>query len=245
MAVAAAWIPVRADLPGTDVALILVVGVGLVGLAAGRWVAAVGAIAAGVAFDLFDTPPYGTLAMTRGRDIATAVLLVGAGILVGWVSARLRSYRTIAARRADDFAVMSGAARLMAVGEDAPVVVGALAGELLELLDLADCEFVAGPPSGARPWVTPDGTVAPGATGRPLDPADPAELDLPIWEGDRPVGRYRMVLASPAWPSPERLRAAAGLADQAAAALASYRPGPAPDPTDPGPGPVRRLRIVR
>ena len=72
-AVAAAWIPLRSDLPNTDVALLLVLCVGAVAMVGGRgrrwserWRAA-------TAFDLFDTPPYGQLYMTRGRDVVTTL----------------------------------------------------------------------------------------------------------------------------------------------------------------------------
>ena len=131
----------------------------------------------------------------------------------------------------------------MALGEDAPLVVGALAGELSELLGLADCEYVVGPPAGDRPWVAPDGSLVTPAGAPVIGPG--AAIDLPVWEGDRPVGRYRMVLGPGSPPDPDRWRAAAGLADQAAAALASYRPVPEPGPDGPGPGRIRRLRIVR
>jgi K+-sensing histidine kinase KdpD len=57
--IAAAWIPLRTDLPNTDVALLLVLGVGAVSILGGRLASAVGALAGAAAFDIFDTPPYG------------------------------------------------------------------------------------------------------------------------------------------------------------------------------------------
>ena len=103
----------------------------------------VGSLAGATAFDFFDTPPYGQLFMTRGRDVATTVVLVGASLLVGELAVRLRSYRTMATRRGEDFTVMSGAAQLMSFGEDADLVVAALAGELASRLALADCRVRA------------------------------------------------------------------------------------------------------
>ena len=59
----------------------------------------------------------------------------------------------MAASRAEDFTVISSAARLMAVGEDASMVVEALGGELVSRLGLNDCEFEEACPRGTgRTW---------------------------------------------------------------------------------------------
>ena len=91
----------------------------------------VGSLAGATAFDFFDTPPYGQLFMTRGRDVATTMVLIGASLLVGELAVRLRRYRTMATRRGEDFTVMSEAAQLMSFGDGADLVVAALAGELV------------------------------------------------------------------------------------------------------------------
>ena len=109
VAVAAAWIPFRNDLPNTDVALLLVLCVGAVAMIGGRWTAVIGAVTAATAFDLFDTPPYWQLYMTRGRDVVTTLILVGAGLLVGELCVRVRRYRVMAATRGEDFAVIERA----------------------------------------------------------------------------------------------------------------------------------------
>jgi hypothetical protein len=237
IAVAAAWVPVRSDLPNTDVALLLVLSVGVVARIGGRWAVLIGSLASAAAFDFFDTPPYGQLFMTRGRDVVTTVVLVGASLVVGELVVRLRTYRVMAARRGEDFTVMSGAARMMAHGQDAPLVVGALAGELVSRLGLVDCEFQYGPPAGDHPCVTRDGGLA--ADGSRSDAAI-TDVDLPVWAGTEVVGRYRMSLTAGAPPTPDRLLAAVGIAEQAGAALAG-RPA---DPTS-APGRTRRLRLVR
>ena len=166
--VAAAWIPVRDDLPNTDVALVLVLCVGAAAMIGGRWAYVIGALGGAAAFDFFDAPPYGQLYMTRGRDVVTTLVLVAVGLLVGELCVRLCSYRLMATKRGEDFTVMSSAARLMA--EDPSMVVQALAGELVSRLRLADCEFeygalVPGRAYVARatgPWSIPfhPGTVA-------------------------------------------------------------------------------------
>ena len=234
VAVAAGWIPLRADLPNADVALLLALCVGAAALVGGRAASVLGAVAAATAFDFFDTPPYGQLFMNRGRDAITTAVLAGAGLLVGELCVRVRAYRVMATSRKADFAVMSGAARLMALGEEASMVVGALAGELVSRVGLADCEFEYGPPLGDRPCVARDGSLV--YLGGPLPKPSVPELDLPVWAGTDVVGRYRLCLVSGAPPSSDRLLAAVGIAEQAGAALAADRPS-LPSP------PVRRRRL--
>jgi hypothetical protein len=236
--VAAAWVPLRATLPSVDIALPLVLSVGIVALLAGRWVSAAAATAAAAAFDFFDTPPYGQLVMTRSRDIVTTLVVFGAGLLIGEVCVRARSYRAIAATKVKDFTVMTGAARLMALGEDASVVVGALAGELTARLGLEDCEFDHGPPSGDHPCVARNGSlIFPDGGRRELSAA---EIDLPVWAGLEVVGCYRLSLPSGVLPTADRLLAAVGIAEQAGAALVAARP-PVLLPQSRSP----RLRILR
>jgi hypothetical protein len=238
VAVAAAWIPLRADLPNTDAALLLVLCVGAVAMVGGRWAALVGAVGAATAFDLFDTPPYGQLYITRGRDVVTTLLLVGAGLLVGELCVRVRTYRGMAASRAEDFTVISSAARLMAVGEDASMVVEALGGELISRLGLNDCEFEEALPTGDRPYVARDGSLV-HLDGQTHGPSM-REIDLPVWAGAEVVGHYRLYLSSGPLPSRDRLLAAVGIAEQAGAALAASHPRPSPAPLR-----SRRLRLLR
>ncbi len=237
MAVAAAWAPLRSDLPNTDVALLLVLCAGAAATIGGRWAYLIGAVAGAAAFDFFDAPPYGQLYIARARDVATTVVLVAASLLVGELCVRLRSYRLMATRREGDFTVMSSAARLMAVGEETSMVVEALAGELASRLDLADCDFEYGPVPEDRPYVTRDGHLV---NFDPRSSDGPSlEIDVPVWAGAQAVGRYRMYLSSPSPPSPDRLLTAVGIAEQAGAALAAGPPTPSP------PGRPRRLRLVR
>jgi hypothetical protein len=219
------------------VALLLVLCVGAAAMVGGRWAVVVGALASATAFDFFDTPPYGQLFMTRGRDVVTTVLLVGAGVLVGELAVRLRNYRTMAARRGEDFTVMSGAAQLMAFGQDAGLVVAALAGELASRLALVDCQFGYGPPIGDCPQVSRDGRLV--DLGHERSEAPVQEIDLPVWVGTEVVGRYRMTLRPGSCPDREQLLAAVGMAEQAGAALAGSPNG------TPAPNAPRRLRLVR
>jgi Domain of unknown function (DUF4118) len=243
VAVAAAWVSVRSDLPNTDVALLLVLCVGAVALVGGRVAVLIGSLAGATAFDFFDTPPYGQLFMTRGRDVATTLVLIGASLLVGELALRLGSYRTMATRRGEDFTVMTEAAQLMSFGDGADMVVAALAGELASRLGLADCRFERGPPAGDRPCVARDGRLV--DLGERSRDQRITTIDLPVWTGIEVVGRYRMTLRPGPAPDHERLVAAVGIAEQAGAALAGSwprPPTPVPTPTSNRP---RRLRLVR
>ena len=196
----------------------------------GRAAGLIAAVVSATAFDFFDARPYGQLSMTAGRDVVTALFLVGVGVVVGELTVRLRRYRALAARRGEDFAIMSGAAQLMGFGEEATMVVAALGGELVARLGLADCQFEIGPLTGERPHVTREGVVVDGH-GRPPT-GRLAEVDLPVWAGGELVGRYRMTL---------RDGAAAGSGSTGRGRwhrrAGGGRPGRRPGPSSPGAAP--------
>ncbi len=54
---------------------------------------------------------------------------------------------------------MSGAAQLMGFGEESTLIAGALAGELMGRLNLADCQFELGLLPGDQPYVALDGSL--------------------------------------------------------------------------------------
>jgi hypothetical protein len=145
----------------------------------------------------------------------------------------------VATHRKADFGVLSGAAGLMAFGEEAPVVVAALAGELMSRVGLVDCEFEHGPPSGERPCVARDGSLV-WLDQEPSRAHPVVEIDLPVWTRTEVIGRYRMTVAPGPPPSRDRLLTAVGIAEQAGAALASDHSEVRPEVTRP-----RRLRLVR
>ena len=176
--------------------------------------------------------------MTRGRDVVTTLVLVGAGLLVGELCVRVRTYRGMAASRAEDFTVISSAARLMAVGEDGSMVVEALAGELVSRLGLNDCEFEHSLPTGDRPYVARDGSLFTPTVN--LKDRSCVRSTYPCGPAPTLSGHYRLYLSPGPPPSPDRLLAAVGIAEQAGAALAGSHSPPPPVPLPP-----RRLRLLR
>lgn len=236
VAVCAAWIPLRGQLPTADLALVLVVVIGSLGWVAGARAALVSAVTAAVGFDFLDARPYGTLAMSRGIDITTALLLLVTGSLVGSGAAGLARYHRSTDRRTDALAVVMEASGLVATGEEQHLVTEALGTELLHAFGLAACEFRDRPPTGVRPIVARDG----GLVGL-VDRANRAapQIDLPVWCQGEVVAHYRLTPGSKT-PSRDELRVALSLADQAGAALANtgHRPPP-------GPKPSGRIRLLR
>jgi hypothetical protein len=238
VAVAVAWLPLRPHLPNTDLALVLVVVVAGVGYLGGRPAAVLGAVGAGLSFDLLHTPPYGELAIHSGKDVLTTAFLVVAGLVMGEVASRLGRYRRKAEAEADAFALMTDAAGLVATGSEVGLVLEALAAELTSGLSLRECSFEDGPPTGDVPFVGRDATIV-SPDGLP-PPGPEGSLDLPIWSSGEIVGRFRMVLAPETALGPARLQLAIGIADQAGAAL--HAQVPATPPEHPRRGGLRLVR---
>jgi hypothetical protein len=236
-AVAVAWLPLRAHLPDTDLALVLVVVIAGVGFAAGRLPYAFGAWGAGLSFDLLHTPPYGELAIRSGKDVVTTAFLVVAGLIMGEVALRLGRYRRRAEAEAEAFALVADTAGLVATGSEVGLVIEALSAELASGLQLRDCTFHAGPPTGDVPFVGRNGETV-RLDGLPS--AEPGALDLPVWSSGEIVGRFRMALSSAAALEAAQLQLAIAIADQAGTALAPQRFGTVP--ADRG---RRGLRLVK
>lgn len=234
-AVSASWIPWRDQVPGTDLALLLVLVVAALGWLAGTRPALISAVAAAFSFDVLDTRPYGTLTISRGADLATALTLLITGLLVGAGAARLARYRKSDDERTDALAVVMEASGLVATGEQHQLITEALREELIRTLELLACEFHPRPPSGARPTVARDGSIVGLLTTDSGGRA--AETDLPVWCQGDVVAHYRLTPGSRDLSQPG-LRVALSLADQAGAAMSNVAPGCEPPPR---PG---RLRLV-
>lgn len=239
LAVSAAWVPLRDRLPNTDLALGLVLLIGVAGWIAGPRASLLSAATAAASFDLIDTRPYGTLTISRGTDVTTALALLVTGLLVGMGAARLARYRRSEDGRSDALAVVMEASGLVATGEERRLITAALGAELLRSLELQGCEFHAEPPDGRRPSVARNGALV-GLVTTPSGDA-PEQIDLPVWSQGEVVGHYRLTVGRKR-PTRDELRVALSLADQAGAAVAGQRSGP--DLPPPAGGPHPRLRLL-
>ena len=237
LAVAAAWIPLRDQAPNADLALLLILTIAMIGWLIGPSASLTAAVVGAVAFDLLDARPYGTLTMSQGGDIITALILLVTGLVVGAGAARLARYRKREVHRSDALAVVMEASRLVATGEERHLITEALSAELRRALQLVDCEFHAEPPVGARPSVARDGSLV-GLLPSPGGDASP-RIDLPVWCQGEVIAHYRFTLGDQV-PSKDELRIALSLADQAGAAMAGAGERPRP-PLPPQPAPLRLL----
>ena len=236
LGVSAAWIPLRDHLPNADLALLLVLLIATVGWIAGARPSVASAMTAAVAFDVLDTRPYGTLSMSRGSDVTTALILLATGAFVGAGAARLNRYRRSEDQRSDALAVVMEASGLVATGEQRELIAEALGSELVRSLELAACEFHSGPPDGKSPVVARDGGLVGLVSRAGHEPS--TRIDLPIWCQGEIVAHYGLVLGSRK-PSQDELRVALSLADQAGAAMTKTGFDPPPRPRHP-----RRLRLL-
>jgi hypothetical protein len=227
LALAALLVPWRADVPGTDAALALLLVVVAVA-ARGRRVAGVlAAVSAAAWFDFFLTVPYERFTITRRADIETTILLLAIGVAVTEIAVAGRRHREAAARRAGYLDGVTAAARAVAAGAAPAVVADQVAAQLVGLLSLARCRFehgVAGIGHPAR--LRPDGQVVAGGRVVEVDRAGlpGTDIELLAEAGGLLQGRFLLTPRPGARPSLEQRQLAAALADQAGAALAGQRP---------------------
>jgi K+-sensing histidine kinase KdpD len=224
VAAAAALIPIRDDVDNTNVALLLVVVVVAVASLGRRVAAALAAVSAALAFNLFYTVPYYSLRIESRDDVETAVLLLFVGLAVGELASRGLQARDTADRRRRDLDSIQGLGALVANGEDADYVLMATEAELTHLLGLAECRFEAAYDKDVPlPVIHRDGSVVWGPTnwetwrwGLPSDGAT-----IPVWSRGVRLGRFVLIAPIAVPYSAEQLAQAVALVDQAGAALAA------------------------
>ncbi len=86
--VGAVLVPLRDELVGTNLALILVVFVVLGGAIGGRLGGALAAVTAALSFNFFLTQPYLSLDIESADDVETTLLLLIVGLIVGQLTVR-------------------------------------------------------------------------------------------------------------------------------------------------------------
>jgi hypothetical protein len=241
LAVATAWIPVRSRLANTDLALILVLTVALLGVTGSRTVVAVSAVSGALWFEFFDTVPFQRLAIDRRPDLETTVMLGVVAFVAGELAVRAVRHRATARAELAMLHGVGHAAMLLATGEELVQVVRSVADRLADMLALADCSFEAATPRPGRREIGRDGSLGASANGGPgIGSASANEIELPIWGQGQLLGHFVLSLRDGQVPGRENLLVAVTLADQVGAAFMAQAP---PPPETPGPDPV--LRVVR
>jgi K+-sensing histidine kinase KdpD len=221
--VAMALVGVRSEVNSSNLALVLMVVVVVAAAVGGRGAGIIAAISAAVSFDFFLTRPYLSLSIEKGDDVETAVLMLVAGAVVGYVAARGRHSRVLAAESRSEIGRIRRLADLTATGTDPADVIMAGQAELTELLKLQDCTFEAPPFDRSYLDIERTGVVATrdhvlGDGGFEL-PHDGAAL--PVLGRGQLLGRFVLEPTPGQGLSLERRVVAVALADQVGAALAA------------------------
>lgn len=140
---AALLIPLRDTVTAPTQTLILVLPVVAVAVLAHRVAAALAALSAALAYDVFLTEPYYSLTIDAAEDAEAAVVLGIIGILVGTLVARELEARMRSASRAEELAALRSVGHTLAAG-NRDGLVDAVTTRISDLLDLRACEWSAG-----------------------------------------------------------------------------------------------------
>jgi hypothetical protein len=184
-----ALVPVRAEVDNATAALALAAVVLGVAVFGGRWPAAVAAVTAALAFDLFHTEPYGSFVIHGGGDVLKTALLLLLGLSAGTLVAhRTEAEAGLEERRTD----LRRVREVTRFAERSPeALVERLELELVRLLDLDTATFERGTGGDPMPRITGLGILVPPGT-PPLDRGRPASwaVELPVCAVDGQLGRF-------------------------------------------------------
>lgn len=224
-AVAALLVPVRHQLSGADLALVLVVAVVAIASSGQRLAGWVAAAVAGVCFDLLLVPPYGSFSIASKADLTTLVLLVALGAGVTELARWGRREQGLARRRADYLAGLCTASDALAEGSSPTQLATRAADLITEVLELQRCHFRFDTDPTA-PSLQSDGTVRWGdvlwdvdGSGFPLN----HQTELPVISAGRRYGRFLLTAAPDRPPTLLQRRVAISLAAQVGAALSDFQ----------------------
>jgi hypothetical protein len=224
-AVAALLVPVRHQLSGADLALVLVAAVVATASSGQRLTGWGASVLAGVCFDLLLAPPYGSFSIASKADLTTLVLLVAVGAGVTELAHWGRREHGLARQRADYLAGLCAASDALAAG-GSPTQLANRAAELItEVLELRRCHFRFDTDPSA-PLLQSDGTVRWGdvlwdveGSGFPLN----HQTELPVISAGRRYGRFLLTAAPNRPPTLLQRRVAISLAAQVGAALSDFQ----------------------
>ena len=161
---------------------------------------AVAAFFAALSFDLFFTRPYYSLRIDRAEEIETAVLMLIVGVAIGEIVTRSKRDRFAAHVSRSNLERVSRITELAAGGEPPGRLIRVARRELLDLLDLNDCEFERPPFFDALPRLSHSGLTIPPTLGADAKTATDrsTRIELPIWAEGLEIGRFVLVLADDA-----------------------------------------------
>jgi hypothetical protein len=180
-----------------------------------------------MSYDFFFTRPYQSLKIDRASDVATALLLLGIGLLTSALVGFAHRSREQSLRSRQEVTRLHRIAELAAGGADVEDVLLSVRAELLGLLSLRECRFEQPPFESVLPRIERNGTIEKGRrrwiAGEFTLPAEGAEIE--VLGGGHSWGRFVLI---PDWDvgvSIEERVVAIALVDQLGAAFATA-PGP-------------------
>jgi K+-sensing histidine kinase KdpD len=217
---------VRPVVAASTVAMILVTVVALAATLS-RPAGVAAALTATLSFDFAFTHPYGTLRIASADDVETAIVLLVAGLTIGTVGQLRRDAARAAEQSRSEIGRIHRVAELSARGEDWPDVLLACEAELLGLLELRDCRFVAGLHDTTLPRLERTGALS-GVSEYRFAAGDfelPRQgVVLPVMARGQEIGAFQLEPTPGVGVSIEQRVVAVALADQVGAALGHHRP---------------------
>jgi K+-sensing histidine kinase KdpD len=229
LAACALLVPFRDDVANTNAALGLVL---LVVAAAATGIRPAGLVAAASSaawFDFFLTEPYQHFAINDHADIETAVLLVLVGVAVTEVALWGRRQQAQASRQEGYLNGVVSTAGLVAAGRSSSQsLIGHVADQIVDILDIDACRFESVTESGSTgaqrlPRLEHDGTVT--RDGRTVEvdrhglPVD-SEIELRVQHAGTTRGRFLLTASTRlSRPTAIQRQVAVTLADQVGSAV--------------------------
>ncbi len=225
LAVAAALVPFRNHVSGTNAALILVVVVVAVAANGNRLAGALAALSGAAWFDFLLTRPYQQFAIGKAADITTTVLLLAVGLAVSQLAARARRLQVVAITDAGYLEHIHRAAQAAQSGVGGNEVVAQVRTQLVEVLGLVGCRFEYGTLLGHPPRLEHDGSITKGRTGWSTEQhgLPDEEIELRVSAGGRFYGRFMLRSGPDSVDTLQARLVAVTLADQTGAALDAAR----------------------
>jgi hypothetical protein len=224
--VCAALVPLRASVPNTDIALVLVAAVVAVAANGHRLAGLLASAVAAAAFDFFLTAPFQNFAIHARVDVETTVLLLVVGAGVTEIAVRGRRSRL---RAATDERLLDAIGSTSAVASSASgpyELIQHVTDQVQELLGLRACKYEA-TRYGGMPRLQPDGRIRVGGSSWDVDEYGMPDTDVELLAAVAGTVHGRLVLSPDPGvvPTAAARRCAALLAEQLAGSLATpHRP---------------------
>jgi hypothetical protein len=229
LVVCAALAAVRDSVTAATSALVLVLVVVAVAASGDRIAGFVAAASCGAWFDVFLTEPFGRVTIKNRDDVEITVLLVLVGISVTEIALWGRRQQARASRRAGYLHGVFGTSKIIAGAAESPApLINHVAEQIVELLDIDDCQFLPGVvPGPDDASLDHDGQVTRrghrvnvARDGLPTD----EPISLVVRQGAVIHGQFALTAATRVVrPSADQLGVAVLLADQVGSALTPAR----------------------